>query len=186
MEADPPPKDQSKASTGGLFLNPKETDGHLAPSLAPGPGCEREHLEEGGRSLETPFPRLTAPIFSETWLLVTSRGSEKPLEVGGGITNPFHREHLKSLSSILGLCLSHLEAHDSLRRGRDSRDLPVELMPNTSSILRCCCTRDCEFLGQALLLLGSVTKSCLTLCDPVDCSLPGSSVHGIFQAQILE
>ena len=31
-----------------------------------------------------------------------------------------------------------------------------------------------------------VTKSCLTLCDPMDCSLPGSSVHGIFQARILE
>ena len=27
-----------------------------------------------------------------------------------------------------------------------------------------------------------VTQSCLTLCDPVDCSLPGYSVHGIFQA----
>ena len=27
---------------------------------------------------------------------------------------------------------------------------------------------------------------CLTLCDPVDCSLPGSSVHGILQAGILE
>ena len=27
---------------------------------------------------------------------------------------------------------------------------------------------------------------CLTLCDPVDCSLPGSSIHGISQARILE
>ena len=27
---------------------------------------------------------------------------------------------------------------------------------------------------------------CLTLCDPMDCSIPGSSVHGIFQARILE
>ena len=27
---------------------------------------------------------------------------------------------------------------------------------------------------------------CPTLCDPVDCSLPGSAVHGIFQARILE
>ena len=27
---------------------------------------------------------------------------------------------------------------------------------------------------------------CLTLCDPMDCSLPGSSVHGILQARILE
>ena len=29
-------------------------------------------------------------------------------------------------------------------------------------------------------------KSCLTLCDPMDCSLPCSSVHGIFQARVLE
>ena len=31
-----------------------------------------------------------------------------------------------------------------------------------------------------------VTQSCPTLCDPVDCSLPGSSVHGILQERILE
>ena len=31
-----------------------------------------------------------------------------------------------------------------------------------------------------------VPQSCLTLCDPMDCSLPGSSVHGILQARILE
>ena len=29
-------------------------------------------------------------------------------------------------------------------------------------------------------------KSCLTICDPMDCSPPGSSVHGIFQARLLE
>ena len=32
----------------------------------------------------------------------------------------------------------------------------------------------------------SVTQSCLTLCDPMGCSLPCSSVHGILQARILE
>ena len=31
-----------------------------------------------------------------------------------------------------------------------------------------------------------VTQSCPTLSDPMDCSLPGSSVHGIFQARVLE
>ena len=31
-----------------------------------------------------------------------------------------------------------------------------------------------------------VAQLCLTLSDPMDCSLPGSSVHGIFQARILE
>ena len=32
----------------------------------------------------------------------------------------------------------------------------------------------------------SVAKSCLTLCNPLDCSPPGSSVHGTLQARILE
>ena len=31
-----------------------------------------------------------------------------------------------------------------------------------------------------------VTQLCLTLSDPMDCSLLGSSVHGIFQARVLE
>ena len=34
--------------------------------------------------------------------------------------------------------------------------------------------------------VSEVAQSCLTLCDPMDCSLPGSSVHGILQARILE
>ena len=39
----------------------------------------------------------------------------------------------------------------------------------------------CDICGCCL-----VAKLCLTLCDPRDCSLPGSSVHGISQARILE
>ena len=31
-----------------------------------------------------------------------------------------------------------------------------------------------------------IAQSCPTLCDPMDCSPPGSSVHGILQARILE
>ena len=31
-----------------------------------------------------------------------------------------------------------------------------------------------------------VAQSCPTLSDPIDCSLPGSSIHGIFQARVLE
>ena len=31
-----------------------------------------------------------------------------------------------------------------------------------------------------------IAQSCLTLSDPIDCSLPGSSVHRIFQARVLE
>ena len=36
------------------------------------------------------------------------------------------------------------------------------------------------------MLRAKLVQSCLTLCDPMDCSLPGSSVHGIFQARIME
>ena len=46
---------------------------------------------------------------------------------------------------------------------------------------------------QLLILLAvlavkesEVTQSCPTLCNPMDCSLPGSSIHGIFQARVLE
>ena len=38
--------------------------------------------------------------------------------------------------------------------------------------------------GTSVFLL--VAQLCLTLCDPMDCSPPGFSVHGIFQARILE
>jgi len=31
-----------------------------------------------------------------------------------------------------------------------------------------------------------VAQPCLTLSDPMDCSLPGPSIHGIFQARVLE
>ena len=46
----------------------------------------------------------------------------------------------------------------------------------------------CHFLLQGMKVKSEreVTQSCPTLCDPMDCSLPGSSVHGIFQARVLE
>ena len=46
----------------------------------------------------------------------------------------------------------------------------------------------CHFLLQCRKVKSEseVTQSCPTLSDPMDCSLPGSSVHGIFQARVLE
>ena len=46
----------------------------------------------------------------------------------------------------------------------------------------------CHFLLQCMKVKSEseVTQSCPTLSDPMDCSLPGSSVHGIFQARVLE
>ena len=47
----------------------------------------------------------------------------------------------------------------------------------------------CVKWGLALVYIlqeSEVAQSCPTLCDPMDSSLPGSMVHGIFQARILE
>ena len=46
----------------------------------------------------------------------------------------------------------------------------------------------CHFLLQCTKVKreSEVTQSCPTLSDPMDCSPPGSSIHGIFQARVLE
>ena len=46
----------------------------------------------------------------------------------------------------------------------------------------------CHFLLQCMKVKSEseVTQSCPTPSDPMDCSLPGSSIHGIFQARVLE
>ena len=46
----------------------------------------------------------------------------------------------------------------------------------------------CHFLLQCMKVKSQseVTQSCPILRDPMDCSLPGSSIHGIFQARVLE
>ena len=46
----------------------------------------------------------------------------------------------------------------------------------------------CHFLLQCVKVKSEseVAQSCLTLSDPMNCSLPGSSTHGIFQARVLE
>ena len=46
----------------------------------------------------------------------------------------------------------------------------------------------CHFLLQCMKVQSEseVAQSCPTLSDPMDCSLPGSSIHGIFQARVLK
>ena len=46
----------------------------------------------------------------------------------------------------------------------------------------------CHFLLQGMKVESEseVAQLCPTLSDPMDCSLPGSSIHGIFQARLLE
>ena len=80
----------------------------------------------------------------------------------------------KSLQSCPTLCDPHRRRPTRLPRPWDSPD------KNTGV--------GCHFLLQSMRMKSEseVAQSCPTLRDPMDCSLPGSSVHGIFQARILE
>ena len=43
-----------------------------------------------------------------------------------------------------------------------------------------------HWVTRAAAAAAKSLQSCPSLCDPMDCSLPGSSIHGIFQARVLE
>ena len=54
--------------------------------------------------------------------------------------------------------------------------------PGKSAGVGCHCLLQCMKVKKE----SEVSQSCLTLSDPMDRSLPGSSIHGIFQARVLE
>ena len=54
--------------------------------------------------------------------------------------------------------------------------------PGKNTGVGCHCLLQCMKVKSE----SEVTQSCPTLRDPMDCSLPGSSIHGIFQARVLE
>ena len=54
------------------------------------------------------------------------------------------------------------------------------------TFLYCGCTNLNSYQQGTAAAAGKSLQSCLTLCNPMDCSLPGSSIHGIFQATVLE
>ena len=56
----------------------------------------------------------------------------------------------------------------------------------TFTLLRSSGTKPTVSPRSASAVLGLVTQSCPILCDPMDCSPPGFSVHGILQARMLE
>ena len=80
----------------------------------------------------------------------------------------------KSLQSCPTLCDPHRWQPTRLPRPRDSPGKNIGV--------------GCHFLLQCMKVKreSEVTQSSLTLRDPMDCSLPGSSAHGIFQARVLE
>ena len=89
-----------------------------------------------------------------------------------------HRHHPppppKSLQSCPTLC-------DPIRRQPTRLPRPWDSPGKNTGV-------GCHFLLQCMKVESEseVAQLCLTLSDPMDCSLPGSSIHGIFQARVLE
>ena len=78
---------------------------------------------------------------------------------------------------------SHLNAEFQRIARRDKKSLLNYQCKETEENNRMGKTRD---LFKSCIGLAWVAQSCQTLCDPMACSLPGSSVHAILQARILE
>ena len=86
--------------------------------------------------------------------------------------------------SLLLLLLSRLVVSDSVQRQRRQ---PTRLprpwdSPGMNTGVGCHFPLQCMKVKSE----SEVAQSCLTPSDPMDCNLPGSSVHGIFQARVLE
>ena len=76
------------------------------------------------------------------------------------------------------------KGEDTETRERQPRNSNAALEQGPGSASRDTHNSICELLIELSVAL--FTQSCPTLCDLIDCSPPGSSVHGIFQARILE
>jgi len=93
---------------------------------------------------------------------VIVKNSDKTWSTGGGNGNPLqiscHEKPMKSMKKQKGMTPEDASRSESIWYAT----------------------------GEERKKESEVTLSCLTLCGPVDCSPPGSSVHGILQARILE
>ena len=104
---------------------------------------------------------------------------ESRLPGGISITSDcrWHHPYGRKLSEVAQSCLTLRPHRRQPMRLHRSWDSPGK---NTGV--------GCHFLLQCMKVKSEseVVQSCLTLSDPMDCSLPGSSVHGTFQARVLE
>ena len=92
----------------------------------------------------------------------------KSTEKGNWVDNWDNIEGMKRARGGSWVNISHNQLGNQKARGFSEGEKKLK---RSSCVLDCCCL---------------VTKSCLTLCHPMDICPPGSSVHWIFQARILE
>ena len=129
---------------------------------------------------------LQKPSHLASWL--HHPRSQGPSREAGTTCRTFHPEHFTSsrllLLLLLPLLLSRFSLSDSVRpHRRQSTRLPHPWgSPGKNTGV------GCHFLLRCMKVKSEskVAQSCPTLSNPMDCSLPGSSIHGIFQARVLE
>ena len=114
-------------------------------------------------------------------------------------TNPLEKTSMRWLHSLDNLYKTSQYLLQVGTRGFEGRSLlcsplpgkTIELFFSTSpktlwNLIRYQCTNKLSSVsGWVFSLCVLVPRSCPTLCDLMDCSPPGSSIHGIFQARIL-
>ena len=86
----------------------------------------------------------------------------------------FHVPEYTSIQGILNLTL-----YEQVQNTEALGDFGVKLQKLWGS-------RGNAYMLSAPIRVCVCAQSCPTLCNPIDCSLPGPSVHGLFQARILE
>ena len=127
--------------------------------------------------------------FSCVWLFVTpwTAAHHVPLSMRFSrqecsvLPYPPHVFLFPSLLSILLLLLSRFNHVNSVRPCRRPSPRPWDSPGKNTGV-------GCHFLLKCMKVKseGEVAQSCLTLHDPMDCSLPGSSIRGILQVRVME
>ena len=119
---------------------------------------------------------------------------QTPFPTSRGITVALLKEHLDVtlLTSPSGGCLlGYIFGRKTRIKSRMESRLSLQVKVILDTELSEPSVPGAELYNLLVYISGKYTKSeiaqsCTTVCDPIDCSLPGSSLHGIFQARVLE
>ena len=160
-------------------------------------------LKEKSRKKAGASPSLLSPV--QLFVTLWTAARQAPLSMGspGRNTGMHYHALLKGNFQVQGLnpdlmhCkrilhqLSH-QGSPPKRKGQSIIDVNfhelASVIFNTCHVpwFQICPTTETSPFSRPSYLVCVRAQSCLSLCDPMDCSLPGSSVHKIFQERILE
>ena len=139
------------------------------------------------------FFTLLLPCLDKGWLYPSIVGvlSKRVLGISVTVSSPYSLRPKDNrnfcVTSPQVLCYAMLSHFSRVRLCVTPRRQPTRLphpwdSPGKNTGVGCHCLLQCmKVKGES-----EGAQSCPTLSDPMDCSLPGSSIHGIFQARVLE